>query len=189
MMPILIAAADFQPRALLPNEWLMVILYVAGVLYWGFRFRGQASQSPAESFLAGRSVPGWIASCSTVASNLNANDFIGWAGAVYLIGVVMVHLPLHTAIVICFLGLVVVRKLRHLIVGTNNGGPDTGHAANDMTLYIDGAPVGVQIAGDNLNGANTVHNLSALNIGSRETGSVATDNSLLDEAAIWSRPR
>jgi hypothetical protein len=75
----------------------------------------------------------------------------------------------------------------HLIVGTNNGGADTGHAANDMTLYIDGAPVGVQIAGDNLNGANTVHNLSALNIGSRETGSVATDNSLLDEAAIWSR--
>ena len=115
------AATDFQSRPLLINEWLMVVLYVAGVLYWGYRFRGQAARSPEDSFLAGRSVPGWIASCSTVASNLNANDFIGWAGAVYLIGVVMIHFPLHTATVICLLGLFVARKLRATGVYTLGG--------------------------------------------------------------------
>ena len=121
MAPFSVAATGFEPRPLLANEWMMILFYVAGVLYWGYRFRAQASENPAESFLAGRSIPGWIASCSTVASNLNANDFLGWAGAVYLVGVVMVHFPLHTAIVICFSGLVVMRKLRAAKVYTLGG--------------------------------------------------------------------
>ena len=101
----------FAPRPLATFEWLLVIAYIAAVIFWGYRYRESAS-SPEESFLAGRRLPGWVASCSTVASNLNANDFVGWAGAVYLVGLAMVHFPLHTACVICFLGVFVVRKLR-----------------------------------------------------------------------------
>ena len=75
----------------------------------------------------------------------------------------------------------------HLLVGTNNGGPAASHALNDMEFYIDGVAVSKNIPGDNLNAANTVKNLSALTIGSRENGSVPTSNAHLDEAAIWSR--
>lgn len=101
-----------EAGSLLPNEWLMVVLYVLGVLVWGYRLRGRASKSLEDSFFAGRQVPGLVASFSTVATNLNANDFIGWAGAVYVFGVVMVHFPMHTSIVITILSLVLMKKLR-----------------------------------------------------------------------------
>ena len=107
-----VAGDVWQPGSLLANEWLMVILYLAGMLYMGYRVKEEASQSISEAFLAGRKIPAWIISLSTVATNLNANDFIGWAGAVYLTGVAMVHLPLQTATVICLLGVFVMRKIR-----------------------------------------------------------------------------
>lgn len=107
-----------ESGSLLINEWIMIVFYIAGVLLWGYFLKDRAAHSLADTFLAGRKVPGFIASFSTVATNLNANDFIGWAGAVYLTGVVMVHFPLQTAIVIAFLSLVMMKQLRQCNVYT-----------------------------------------------------------------------
>jgi SSS family solute:Na+ symporter len=116
------------------TEWLMVAVFLAGVVAWGIRMRRRAAASMSASFLAGRSVPGFIASLSTVATNLNINDFIGTAGAVYAVGIVMVHGPLLNGAVILFLALVLVRKLRSCNVYTlgewlgERYAPPVGHA-------------------------------------------------------------
>jgi len=64
------------------------------------------------AFLADRKVPGFIASLSTVATNLNANDFIGLVGATYGIGIIMMHGQLLNALALVFLAIFVMRKLR-----------------------------------------------------------------------------
>jgi SSS family solute:Na+ symporter len=63
-------------------------------------------------------VSGFIASISTVATNMNANDFIGMAGAVYGFGIILIHQPLLNCLTILFLGLVVMKKLRRRNVFT-----------------------------------------------------------------------
>ena len=101
-----------EPGSLLFNEWLMIIFFAGGMIVWGYFLRKRASQSISASFLAGRKVPGFIASLSTVATNMNANDFIGMAGAVYGVGIVMMHQQMINAVVLIFVGLVLMRKLR-----------------------------------------------------------------------------
>ena len=101
-----------QPGSLLLNEWLMIITFAAGMIAWGFVMRRRAASSLSASFLADRKVPGFIASLSTVATNMNANDFIGMAGAVYGVGIVMMHQQFINALVLVFVGLVLMRKLR-----------------------------------------------------------------------------
>ena len=72
-----------EPGSLLPNEWLMIILSIGGVLLCRFLFRKTASGNLSDTFLSGRKVPGFVASLSTVATNLNANDFLGMSGMAY----------------------------------------------------------------------------------------------------------
>lgn len=101
-----------EPGTLLFYEWLMVLAFVAGLIIWGFYYKKHNPRTLDASFLAGRKVPGFIASLSTVATNMNANDFIGMAGAIYGAGIVMLHQPMINAVVLVFLGVVVMKKLR-----------------------------------------------------------------------------
>jgi len=99
------------------TEWLMIVVFVIGVVSWGFLMKGTAA-SLEGSFLAGRRVPGFMASLSTVATNLNVNDFIGGAGFFYAVGVVLAHGGLISGMVLIFVSLFLVQKLRRLNVFT-----------------------------------------------------------------------
>ena len=101
--------------ALVWTEWAMIAVFVVGVVAWGFRMR-RAAGTLAGSFLAGRRVPGFIASLSTVATNLNANDFIGGAGFAYGVGVVLAHAGLFNGLALIVVSLFLVGKLRRLNV-------------------------------------------------------------------------
>jgi SSS family solute:Na+ symporter len=101
-----------EPGSLLLNEWLMIIFFAVGVIAWGYFLKDRASADLSASFLADRKVPGFVASISTVATNMNANDFIGMAGAVYGFGIILIHQPLLNCLTIIFLGLFVMKKLR-----------------------------------------------------------------------------
>ena len=102
------------------TEWLMVVVFVTGVLAWGLRMR-KASATLADSFLADRKVPGFIASLSTVATNLNANDFLGAAGFTVTVGVVLAHGNSVNGLALILVALLVVPKLRRLNVFTLAG--------------------------------------------------------------------
>lgn len=107
-----------EPGVLLFNEWLMIIFFIACVSLWGLYLKEKAKIDLSSSFLAGRKVPGFIGSLSTVATNMNANDFIGGAGAIYAMGLVMLHQTYINCLVILFLSLILMRKLRQLNVFT-----------------------------------------------------------------------
>ena len=98
---------------LIPIEWIMVAVFVAGAIVRGIIMH-KSTGSLDNLFLAGRKVPGLIASLSTVATNMNAGDFIGSAGIVYLVGALMVHGNLLHGIALIFVALVVMQKLRRL---------------------------------------------------------------------------
>ena len=101
-----------EAGSLLINEWLMIIFFVVCISVWGYLLKDKASNDLSGSFLAGRKVPGFIGSISTVATNMNANDFIGGAGAVYAMGLIMIHQNFITCLTILFLSFVLMKKLR-----------------------------------------------------------------------------
>ncbi len=105
---------------LVPTEWLMVFIFIGGVIFWGWHMR-KAGATMESSFLADRNVPGFIASLSTVATNLNVNDFFGGAGMAYGIGMVMVHGHFLNGIALVIVSLFLVQKLRRLNVFTLGG--------------------------------------------------------------------
>lgn len=102
-------------QKLIWTEWLMVFVFVGGVVAWGFRMRKTAGTLEG-SFLAGRKVPGFIASLSTVATNLNVNDFIGGAGMMYGFGVITAHGNWMHGLALILVSLFLVNKLRRLRV-------------------------------------------------------------------------
>ena len=112
--------AAMEAQKLVWTEWLMVAVFVVGVVAWGFRMR-KTADSLEGSFLAGRKVPGFIASLSTVATNLNANDFIGGAGFAYGVGVIVAHGSWVNGLALIFVSLFVVSKLRRLNIFTLGG--------------------------------------------------------------------
>ncbi|MCL5270325.1 MAG: hypothetical protein M1457_07205 [bacterium] len=95
------------------TEWLMLATLVAGMIYWGVRMRRVASTLEG-SFLANRRVPGIIASFSTVATNLNVNDFIGGAGFAYGMGVVVAHGGLYSGLALLITSLFLMPRLRRM---------------------------------------------------------------------------
>jgi SSS family solute:Na+ symporter len=103
---------NMEPGKLLMNEWMMILFFVLCISFWGVYIREKAGADLSSSFLAGRKVPGFIGSLSTVATNMNANDFIGGAGAIYAMGLVMLHQTYINCLVILFLSLFLMRKLR-----------------------------------------------------------------------------
>lgn len=108
-------------QRLAPTEWAMVAVFTVGVVTWGFLMRKAASASLEGSFMAGRKVPGWVASLSTVATNLNANDFIGGAGMLYGFGVIWAHGSWVNGLALLLVSLFLVQKLRRLNVFTLGG--------------------------------------------------------------------
>jgi len=107
-------------QRLIGIEWMMVAVFSLGVITWGFIMRAETRTLDA-SFLAGRKVPGFLAALSTVATNLNANDFIGGAGFVYAVGVVATHGSWVNSLALIFVSLFLVQKLRRLKVVTLGG--------------------------------------------------------------------
>jgi len=94
------------------TEWLMIFVFIGGVFFWGFRLRKLASESMAGAFLADRKIPGFIGSLSTVATNLNINDFIGGAGMVYAFGAIWAHTYIISGLVLLFVSVFLVQKPR-----------------------------------------------------------------------------
>lgn len=96
----------------------MLAVFVSGVVYWGFRLR-KSSDTMETSFLAGRKVPGIIASLSTVATNLNVNDFIGGAGMAYTFGVIYVaNAMIPNGLALLMVALFIIPKMRRISVYT-----------------------------------------------------------------------
>ncbi len=116
-LPLAQAAVE---NRLLPIEWAMVAVFVVGSVTWGV-FMHRTTTTLEGSFLAGRKVPGFLASLSTVATNLNANDFIGGAGTAYLVGVVLAHQGYANGLALVLVSLFLVQKLRRLRVFTLGG--------------------------------------------------------------------
>jgi solute:Na+ symporter, SSS family len=103
-----------------PIEWAMIGVFSVGIVTWGFVMR-RAARSLEGSFLAGRKVPGLLASLSTVATNLNANDFIGGAGVMYAVGAVNAQGSWINSVALVLVSLFLVQKLRRLNVYTLGG--------------------------------------------------------------------
>ncbi len=103
------------------TEWLMVIVFVSAVIFWGFRMRSTASKSLEGSFLGGRKLRGSVASLSAVATCLSGGDFIGWAGLVYTFGVIIANCSLIDSFVMITIGLLLAPKLRKMNVYSLGG--------------------------------------------------------------------
>ncbi|MCA9216053.1 MAG: sodium/solute symporter [Planctomycetales bacterium] len=67
---------------LAPIDYVIIVVYMAGVLFIGSYF-GKYVSSTGDLFLAGRSLPFWAIGMSIVVSDIGALDLIGGAGGAY----------------------------------------------------------------------------------------------------------
>ncbi len=115
-----ILAASGPIEQLIWTEWAMIAVFVIGVVTWGILMR-KSGGTLEGSFLADRKVPGFIGSLSTVATNLNANDFLGGAGMAYGFGLIVVHHGWANGLGLILVALFIMPKLRRLNVMTLGG--------------------------------------------------------------------
>jgi solute:Na+ symporter, SSS family len=99
--------------SLVITEWIAILIFVLGLLGFGLYLRGTITDA-AGLFLAGRQLPPWIQAFSTVATNLNANDFLGLAAFAYTFGIVVIGVPISNAVAIVLATLVVIPFIRRL---------------------------------------------------------------------------
>ncbi|UPM45026.1 sodium:solute symporter family transporter [Halocatena salina] len=95
------------------TEWIAIVTFALSLLGFGIYMRENTIDS-ASTFLADRSLPPWIQAFSTVATNLNANDFIGLAGFAYAFGVIALMTPISTAIGIVIVTIAVIPFIREI---------------------------------------------------------------------------
>jgi solute:Na+ symporter, SSS family len=69
---------------------VLIVIYAAFVLAIGFLLRGQVKSS-AEFFLAGRSMPAWVAGLAFLSANLGAQEMIGMAASGAKYGILTSH--------------------------------------------------------------------------------------------------
>jgi len=130
-----------EPGYLIPIEWIMIIVFIVGVLSWGIYMKGKIVDL-SDSFLAGRKVPGVIAAVSTIATNFNTNDFIGGVGAAYAMGIIMVHQNLLSSFILIFLSFFLLKKLRVANVFTlgewlrNRYSPAVGNIYSIIWVFV-----------------------------------------------------
>lgn len=98
---------------LVATEWIAISVFLAGVLGFGLYLKGTITNT-AELFLAGRSLPPWLQAFSTVATNLNANDFLGLAAFAYTFGIIVIGAPIGNMIAIVLATLLVIPFIRRL---------------------------------------------------------------------------
>jgi solute:Na+ symporter, SSS family len=73
-----------------PIDILLIDIYCAFVLAIGFRLRRQMVGS-AEFFMAGRSMPAWVAGLAFLSANLGAQEMIGMAASGAKYGILTSH--------------------------------------------------------------------------------------------------
>jgi SSS family solute:Na+ symporter len=73
-----------------PVDILLIVIYCAFVLAIGFRLRRQMVGS-AEFFMAGRSMPAWVAGLAFLSANLGAQEMIGMAASGAKYGILTSH--------------------------------------------------------------------------------------------------
>jgi SSS family solute:Na+ symporter len=100
-----------MPRQLLITEWLMIGGFLGSLIVLGGVMRKDTVDANS-TFLADRSLPWWMQSFSIIATNLNANDFIGLAGVAYAYGLVMVGLPITYSVGILVASIVIIPVIR-----------------------------------------------------------------------------
>ena len=69
-------------------DYLIVLLYFAGILWMGYYFKNFVHTS-TDYFLAGKMLPFWAIGMSIVVTDIGAVDFIGLTGQAYRYGVVV----------------------------------------------------------------------------------------------------
>ena len=77
--------------------WI-IILYLLGVTSLGL-WVSRGIRSSKDFFLAGRSLPWWMAGMSMVVSDIGAKDMIGLAGDAYRYGIVMMNFEFSETLV------------------------------------------------------------------------------------------
>ena len=75
---------------LAPVDILLIVIYCAFVLAIGFLLRRQVVDS-AEFFMAGRSMPAWVAGLAFLSANLGAQEMIGMAASGAKYGILTSH--------------------------------------------------------------------------------------------------
>ena len=73
-----------------PVDILLIVIYCAFVLAIGFRLRRQMVGS-SEFFMAGRSMPAWVAGVAFLSANLGAQEMIGMAASGAKYGILTSH--------------------------------------------------------------------------------------------------
>lgn len=101
------------PPTLVATEWIALSVFVISLVVFGAYMRQSAVDS-ASTFLADRSLPPWVQAFSTVATNLNANDFIGLAGFAYTFGIIALMVPVSTAIGIIVATIAIIPFIREI---------------------------------------------------------------------------
>lgn len=100
-------------QTLVLTEWLAICVFVLGLIVFGAYMR-QNTDDSASTFLADRSLPPSVQAFSTVATNLNANDFLGLAGFAYAYGIIVLLGPITNAIAIVLATIAIIPFIRRI---------------------------------------------------------------------------
>ena len=73
-----------------PLDIAIVVLYLVGITALGL-YASRGVRTSRDFFLAGRSLPWWVAGMSLVVSDIGAKDMVGLAGDAYRFGIVMMN--------------------------------------------------------------------------------------------------
>ncbi|NUB93653.1 sodium/solute symporter [Haloterrigena sp. SYSU A121-1] len=100
-------------QTLVLTEWIAVCVFIVGLVVFGAYMRRNTADS-ASTFLADRSLPPSVQAFSTVATNLNANDFLGLAGFAYAYGIIVLLGPITNAIAIVLATVAIIPFIRQI---------------------------------------------------------------------------
>ncbi|WP_126664526.1 sodium:solute symporter family transporter [Haloterrigena salifodinae] len=100
-------------QTLVLTEWIAICVFIVGLVVFGAYMRRNTADS-ASTFLADRSLPPSVQAFSTVATNLNANDFLGLAGFAYAYGIIVLLGPITNAIAIVLATIAIIPFIRQI---------------------------------------------------------------------------
>lgn len=100
-------------QTLVLTEWIAISVFIVGLVVFGAYMR-QNTVDSASTFLADRSLPPSVQAFSTVATNLNANDFLGLAGFAYAYGIIVLLGPITNAIAIVLATVAIIPFIRQI---------------------------------------------------------------------------